>query len=257
METPEQVEGLLEESITEAMESLPEEPEQPLVWYQPAYWFGPAPWDIGVELGLNGTEGINNALSMRTGGHIRRKTKLWKLDSSLFYNKNTANNIETQNNALLDVRLDRIMHESPWSLFFLHQTLYDEFRAFDLRVSVSGGLGYECSCHEAIDFIARFGAGTSREFGGPDNQWAPEAQFGLEYAHQLTKMQRLAAKVDYFPQWDDFTQFRVIADAGWEIALDQPRNLSLKFSAVDRYDSTPNGTQPNELNYAALLMWGF
>ncbi len=253
---PKQTEGLLEESITEAMESVPELPLEPAHWYQPSYWFGPAPWDVGFELGLNGSEGVNEALSLRSGGHIRRKTKNWKVDSSLVYNKNSANNVETQNNALLDLRLDRFLKDSPWSLFFLHQTLYDEFQAYDLRVSANAGLGYECSCYEAIETILRFGAGTSREFGGPDNDWAPEALMGLEYTHQLTKMQRLAAKLDYYPQWDDFTQYRAVADVGWEIDLDRPKNLSLKFSIVDRYDSTPNGVQPNELNYSALLIWG-
>ena len=152
--------------------------------------------------------------------------------------------------------MDRLFKDSPWTLFFIHQTLYDEFQAFDVRLSFNGGLGYEFDCSEAIDLIGRFGAGTSREFGGPDNEWAPEALFGLEYAHQITKMQRLAAKVDYYPQWDDFTMYRVVADVGWEIDLDQPKNLSLKFSVIDRYDSTPNGVQPNEVNYSALLIWG-
>lgn len=253
---PNQTEGLLEESITEAMESVPELLVEPARWYQPTYWFGPAPWDIGFELGINGSEGVNEALSLRSGGHLRRKTRNWKIDSSLVYNKNTANSVETQNNALLDLRLDRFLKDSPWSLFFLHQTLYDEFQAYDLRISANAGLGYECSFYEAIETILRVGAGTSREFGGPDDTWAPEALFGLEYTHQLTKMQRLAAKLDYYPQWDDFNQYRAVADIGWEIDLDRPKNLSLKFSIVDRYDSTPNGVQPNELNYSALLIWG-
>ena len=247
---------VLKDSITEALESASGELQAPLTWYQPAYWFGPAPWDIGVELGLNGSEGENVSHSLRTGGHIRRKTNRWKLDSSLFHNRNNANGLETQNNALLDLRLDRMFKESPWSLFLMHQTLYDEFQAFDVRISLNSGLAYECDCSEIIDFVGRFGLGTSREFGGPDDEWARELLLGLEYAHQLTDMQRLSAKLDYFPEWEDFNKYRIVADLGWEIDLDRPKNLSLKLSVVDRYDSTPNGVQPNELNYSALLIWG-
>ncbi len=228
----------------------------PPTWYEPAYWFGPVPWDMGVELGLNGSAGLNESLSLRAGGHLRRKTKIWKVDSSLAYNKNTANSVETQNNALLDLRLDRQLGESPWSLFFLHQTLYDEFQAFDVRVSLNSGLGYQWIDTETLGLLTRFGAGTSREFGGPDNEWKAEALFGAEYEHKLTEMQRLSAKVDYFPQWDSFNQYRVVSDVGWEIDLDRPKNLSLKFSVVDRYDSTPNGANANEINYSALLIWG-
>ena len=226
------------------------------MWYQPTYWFGPAPWDIGVEFGLNGVEGVNETLSMRAGGHLKRETEFWKFDTSLAYNKNTANGIETQNNALLDVRVDRLLGESPWTLFFLNQDLYDEFQDFDLRVSLNTGVGYQLIDTETKTLISRFGAGTSRDFGGVDERWAPEALFGLDYDHKITSMQRLTAKVDYFPEWEDFNRYRIVTDIGWEIDLDQPRNLSLKFSVIDRYDSTPNGAEPNEINYAALLIWG-
>ena len=226
------------------------------VWYQPAYWFGLVPWDIGFELGLNGTEGINNALSIRTGGHLKLETKFWKYDTSLVYSKNTTNGVETQNNALLDVRVDRLLGESPWSLFYLNQELYDEFQAFDLRVSLNTGVGYQIVDTETTNMLTRFGAGASREFGGPDVRWAPEALFGLDYEHNISRTQRLIATVDYFPEWEDFNLFRVVTDMGWEVDLDQPRNLSLKFSILDRYDSTPNGVDHNEINYAALLIWG-
>ena len=247
---------LLKDSITEALDAVEIVPENPPSWYHPSYWFGPAPWDIGLELGLNGSEGQNVAHSLRAGGHMRRKTNRWKYDSSLAYNRNNANNIETQNNALLDVRLDRFFKDSPWSMFVMHQTLYDEFQAFDVRISMNSGLAYECNCGKSIDFVARSGLGTSREFGGPDDQWARELLMGLEYAHRISNMQRISAKLDYFPEWDNFNEYRIVADLGWEIDLDRPKNLSLKLSVLDRYDSTPNGVQPNELNYAALIIWG-
>ena len=225
-------------------------------WYHMAYWFGPTPWDLGFELGINGSEGINKVLSFRTGGHLKRETDFWKFDTTLVYNKNTANSVETQNNALFDVRIDRKLGESPWSVYFLNQELYDEFQAFDLRVSANTGLGYQFIDTKHLDLLGRFGAGASREFGGPDESTAYEALFGMEYDHELSKTQRLSAKFDYFPEWEDFNQYRVVTDIGWEIDLDRPGNMSLKFSVIDRYDSTPNGADPNEVNYSVLLIWG-
>ncbi len=225
-------------------------------WYHFAYWFGPTPWDIGFELGLNGSEGINNTFSFRTGGHLKRETEFWKFDTTLVYNKNTSNDVETQNNALFDVRIDRKLGDSPWSLFFLNQELYDEFQAYDLRVSLNSGVGYQFIDTEHIDLIGRFGSGASHEFGGPDDRWAYEALFGMEYDHELSKTQRLSAKVDYFPEWENFDFYRVVTDIGWEIDLDRPGNMSLKFAVIDRYDSTPNGANPNEINYSVLLIWG-
>ena len=47
----------------------------------------------------------------------------------LAYNKNHSNGVETQNNGKLDLRLDRILAESRWTLFVLENLIYDEFQA--------------------------------------------------------------------------------------------------------------------------------
>jgi putative salt-induced outer membrane protein YdiY len=226
------------------------------MWYHPYYWFGEEPWTAGLELGINGSEGNNNVFSMRTGGHAKRETKRWKFDSSMAYNKNHSNGVETQNNGKLDARIDRILAESPWTLFFLENLIYDEFQAFDIQLSLNAGVGYRLLDTETIDLVSRFGAGATREFGGPDDDWQPTALAGIDYEHQITKMQRATAKIDYFPEWEDFRQYRVVTDLGWQIDLDQPRNVSLKLSLIDRYDSTPDGVEPNSFDYAVLLIWG-
>jgi hypothetical protein len=228
----------------------------PPLWYYPAYWFGPDPWTAGLELGINGNEGINNVFSLRTGGHLKRETKRWKLDSSLIYNKNRSNGVETQNNGKLDTRLDRILAESPWTLFVLENMIYDEFQSYNVQLSLNSGVGYRLWDTEVVDLLARVGAGATREFGGVDNDWAPQALFGFDYEEKISKMQRIVAKVDYFPEWEDFHNYRVVADLGWQIDLDRPKNVSLKFSFIDRYDSTPDGVEPNNFDYGVLLIWG-
>ncbi len=225
-------------------------------WYQPGYWFCTDCWDAGVEFGLNGTDGLNQAQSIRTGGHLRRETDVWKFDSNIVFNRNSANKVETQNNALHDARLDRIIAGSRWTLFLSEQLLYDEFQAFDLRLAINGGVGYQFFDRDWFDLTGRVGAGASREFGGPDDSIPAEALFGLESQYKISDMQRLAGRIDYFPEWEDFGRYRIVADVGWEIDLDRPANVSLKFSVIERYDSTPNGADPHQLDYAALLIWG-
>ena len=235
--------------------TLDAEPVAPSTWYEPAYWFGPVPWDAGVELGINGSEGSNTVFSMRTGAHLKRVTERWKYDSSLSYNKNLANGVETQNNGKLDARLDRILAESPWTLFVLENLIYDEFQAFDLQLSLNAGVGYQWLKTPATDLLTRFGAGATREFGGVEDDWQPQALMGVDLTHQLSTTQRLVAKVDYFPEWEDFRNYRVVTDLGWQVDLDRPRNVSLKLSVIDRYDSTPEGAVPNNFDYALLLIW--
>jgi putative salt-induced outer membrane protein YdiY len=254
------------EPLGDAFESLLPplvEPDQeaafaapPNAWFYPAYWWGSEPWDAGLELGINGSEGNKSTLSLRSGGHVKRVTPRWKFDSSLVYNKNRSNDLETQHNAKVDARVDRILNESPWTLFSLDNLIYDEFQTYDLQVSVNAGVGYQLLKTHTIDLLARVGTGATREFGGVVEDWQPQALFGTDYTHQISTTQRLAAKIDYFPEWQDFREYRVVSDLGWQIALDRPKNVSLKLSLIDRYDSTPDGAKPNSFDYAVLLIWG-
>ncbi len=223
-------------------------------WYYPAYWFGPTPWDSGFELGMNGSSGTSESLSLRTGGFIKRKGKDYKIDLSLYYNKTSNEGEDVQSNALLDARYDWLFEDSRWSLFLMSQTFYDEFQAFDLNVNVNAGVGYQWIDREKTKFSTTFGSGASREFGGVDESWVPEASFGFNFEQYLSKTKKFYAKMDYFPEWADFDRYRILTDIGLEIELSQPSNLSLKLAATDRYDSEPDGVDPHNLNYSALLI---
>jgi putative salt-induced outer membrane protein YdiY len=224
-------------------------------WYEPKYWIDPLPWDTGLELGLNGSTGTSESFSIRTGGYIKRESRFSKLDLSSYHNRTTTGGESTQNNAQFDVRNDWLLdEESPWTLFGTGNVFYDEFQAFDLQTNANSGIGYRFIRRPDLGFIGRFGAGASREFGGPDDRWVPESLVGIEYNQQFWQQQKYYAKVDYFPEWEQEGEFRLVVDAGWEIELIQPSNLSLKISANDRYDSTPNGAEPNLMNYSVLLL---
>jgi putative salt-induced outer membrane protein YdiY len=224
-------------------------------WYMPRYWLDPLPWDTGLELGINGSSGSSEAFSIRAGGYIKRESRFSKLDLSAYHNRTTTGGESTQNNAQFDVRNDWLLDEkSPWTLYATSNVFYDEFQAFDVQTNANTGIGYRFVHDDDLGLIARVGAGASREIGGPDDRWVPESLFGFEYNQQLATNQKLTAKLDYFPEWDQIGEYRLVADAGWEIELLQPSNMSLKISASDRFDSTPNGAEPNLVNYSVLLL---
>jgi putative salt-induced outer membrane protein YdiY len=229
--------------------------EEPQPWYKLKFLVAPVPWDTGIELGINGSSGTSEAFSMRTGGYIKRESRFSKLDMSTYYNRTSTGGIITQNNATFDIRNDWLLDDkSPWTLFATNNVFYDEFKAFDLQTNVDAGVGYRVFHEKELQLVTRVGAGTSREFGGPDDRWVPESLFGFEFNQQLSLTQKFYGKLDYFPEWDQVGEFRMVADMGWEVVLVQPSNLSLKISAQDRFDSTPNGAEPNLVNYSALLL---
>lgn len=232
----------------DVLEELPGNPPR-------AVWLRSMPWETSIEFGLNGSSGTSDSLSIRAGGHVLRESRFSKLDLHATYNHTTSGGDNTQDNADLDVRNDWLLDEaSPWTLFGTGELFYDQFQAFDLQTSANTGIGYRFVHGPMLDMIGRLGVGTSREIGGPDDRWVPESLVGFEYSQRFSAQQKVTAKIDYYPEWDQVGEYRVVADVGWEIALDRPSNVCLKLSANDRYDSTPGGADPHLVNYSVLLL---
>ena len=189
-------------------------------------------------------------------GISKRESEFGKIDISAYYNKTTADGEETQNNAQVDIRNDwKFNDTSRWSLFGTGTAFYDRFQDFDVQVNASGGVGFRLFDAYGAELTTRAGGGASRELGGLNEDWVPEAHFGFDYDQQITKRQKLYSTLDYFPEMDGFNEFRLVTDVGWELELDKPTNMSLKLSVTDRYDSTPSDDEPRLLNYSILLLW--
>ena len=231
----------------------------PTMWSIPhsvTEWIHPSSWSTALELGMNGTAGNADALSLKTGAELERKTDHTKTEIDIDYAKSSAQHVETQHYALLKTRQDLLLDLSRWSWFTKQEIAYDEFKAFDVRWVINSGFGFRFLDSDAKHLTGRFGAGVSREFGGPDTRWVPEAVFGVDWKRKLTERQEIKATVDYLPSWDHWRRdFRLTADLGWQMRFDQPENLSLKLGIIDRYDNTPNGRRPNDFAYSLLLLW--
>ena len=225
-------------------------------WYNPTTWFAGPYWEKGIELGINGSEGNAQAFSLLSAGRLRRETdrSIWGVD--IVYAKTEANDILTQHYAFLNSRFDYKLGDSRWTLWSITRLEYDEFKAFDLRLAINGGIGYDIIRNDRRKLTGRFGAGASREFGSLNEEWVPEAVFGMDYLHKISDRQRLNITVDYYPAWEDFANYRLVTQASWELLLDEATNLSLKVGVLDRYDSTPGiGLQENDLDYFITLLW--
>jgi hypothetical protein len=217
----------------------------------------PKLWCGSAEFGLNGSAGNSEVLKFRLGTDLKRETltDLWKFN--LLYSYATAMGVENENRAIANSRYERKIIDTPWSLFTSQQAEYDKFRAFDFRLAVHGGAAYLLWKNEVSFLKIRAGAGTSREFGGPNNQFVPELVFGSDFEYRISPRQKLTSTVDVFPQVDNFNDYRAQIQAAYELLVDPTYNLTLKIGVFDRYDSTPEGRRPNDVDYFATLMWKF
>ncbi|NLX56458.1 MAG: DUF481 domain-containing protein [Planctomycetaceae bacterium] len=224
-------------------------------WFLPWYWDIPDEWDNSFEIGIDGSEGNSTTLSMRTGANLRR-TKDWSdLKVAINYVKASADYIMTKHNGQLEVHHDWLLGESRWTPFAKAIFVYDEFRPYSSELTLNAGMGYRFIKTDATKLIGRFGSGTSRKFHGSDNDWDPEAMFGVDFEHKISDRQKFRATVEYYPEWEDFTLYRIRSDMGWEVLLDERTNMSLKLGVIDRYDTRDSGQNANALDYTLLLLW--
>jgi hypothetical protein len=143
-------------------------------------------WKGSFELGFNGSEGNTETLNFRFGIDAKRKTKANIIDLDIDYHKKTADNVETANRMFFDGRYEWLNGDSPWTSFAHQTTEFDEFKAYNSRVTLDFGVGYQFLDNDATSLMARLGSGVSNEIGGPDNSVVPEMTCGLEFEHQLS-----------------------------------------------------------------------
>jgi putative salt-induced outer membrane protein YdiY len=206
-------------------------------------------------LGIDGSEGNSRTFTFRAGANIKRKIDWSDLKVAINYVRATAERAETNHNAQLEANHDWLLTDSRWSVFGKLILVYDEFRPFDLELTLNSGLGYRFIDNDATTLKGRLGSGATRQFGGPDNVWRPEAMLGIDFEHQLSDRQKLRATAEYFPEWGNFDAYRIRTDAGWEVLLNEATNMSLKLGVIDRYDSEDAGLKPNALDYTLVLLW--
>jgi putative salt-induced outer membrane protein YdiY len=215
-------------------------------------------WEGSFTLGLDGAEGNNEAMNLHVGFNAKRQTDLHLLYLDLDYNRRTTNTISTANRLFSQGRYERLILETPWSLFVESIGEYDEFQDFNFRITAHAGVGYWLFKTRPASLKVRLGSGFSHEIGGPKGKdYVPEMIIGIDYERRVSARQKLIATVDYMPDESAFSAFRLNSLAGWEFLLDQETNLSLRLAVRNRYNSSPGSALPNDLDYAALLLWKF
>lgn len=217
----------------------------------------PKLWCGGVEFGLSGSEGNAQNFKMRLAGNAKRTTPddIFSLDT--LYTFAEVAGRRNENRWLSNGRYEWLFRDTPWSVYTDGSLELNEFRPYDFRVASHVGLGYQFVKTASCSIRGRAGAGASREFGGPAEEWIPEAQLGGDFEFRLSGRQKIVGSVDYYPDIGEWGKFRIVAKASYEILVDPDWNVTLKFGAQDIYDNHSRGGKFNDLDYFATLLWKF
>ena len=216
------------------------------------------PWTGSFAAGLNGKTGNSQNLDINMALNMARETDLTNTTFFFFYFYSTTQAATVTDRFFGQARRERKLGNPRWSIFYQVAYEWDRFKVFDYRIALHSGLAFEVFKLDDRFLKLRLGAGASREVGGTNNDWNPELQLGADWERQLTETLKLFATTDFYPNFEDFTDYRLNTNAGLEFVVDAERNINFRMFTFNRYDSTPEpGNVKNDVDYGMALVVGF
>ncbi|MFK7759398.1 MAG: YdiY family protein [Phycisphaerales bacterium] len=215
-------------------------------------------WEYNFSAGIAGASGNNENFSGRvtlSGERLTEKTETRARASYLYA---TSDGQRAASRGELGLKNDWLL-DGPWRLFAQGLYEYDEFQAWQHRLSGAVGVGYEFINNDKTTLIGRAGLGGSYEAGSNANEeFVPEGLLGLDWSHQLSTNTKLTASTTYYPSFDDFGEFRWNSGAGIEVLIDDETGMTLNAGVEHRHDSEPGmGIRPNDVDYYLGVGWKF
>lgn len=215
-------------------------------------------WDKSIDIGINGSSGNSEIVNARVQLAGERITETMETRASALYRVSKQDGETSENRFRFDVLNDWIPRDSKIRWWAKGAYEFDEFQAWDHRLSASAGLGYEFVDNDKHTLVGRAGFGGSQTFGDDDEDFRPELVLGLDYRYRIADNQTFTAGTEYLLDVSDTENWRTNTFAQYEAVIDESSGMNFKTGVSHRYDSSPGGdTKKNDLEYFATLGWKF
>ena len=122
----------------------------------------------------------------------------WRVNGRYFLNLN-SDSADNDNNATFDMKRSWLFPESRWFAFAATRYQYDEFKAWEHRITLVAGPGLHLVDTEHHNFDVTLGPAFTREFGTADASKG-EAMLGLSYDWKISKRQSFDLDNQFFVQ---------------------------------------------------------
>jgi hypothetical protein len=222
-----------------------------------SFWNG---WKRNADLGLNGSSGNSETVSVRGLLGTERKTDTLETKANIGYVFTNSEGTKSKSRGEANLFNNWFFGaDSKWGFFAQGKIEFDEFQSWKWRFSGALGPSYTFIKNEKTTLRGRVGFGAYYETGKRgDEEVHPELDLGLDLSHTFKEGHKGFVTVDYYPSLDEFPAYRATAQAGYEIILSKEDQLSLKLGLQDRYDSSPGlGNKRNDIEYFVALSFNF
>lgn len=216
-------------------------------------------WSGRTQLGVTGSTGNTNRVSLNGKATAQRKTDFDRLDLSLGWRFARENGRETENEIIGQTRLERDFSKH-WFAFGSLLLEQDAFEDLDLRSILTAGTGVFFIQNEKQDLKARFGIGYQVEaFKSSPTMKEAILSLGYDYSIQLNGWLLFTHALTWLPSIDDpIKEFRIMSEAALDIPVTESKNWSVRIGLRNQYDKTPvDGNEKLDTFYSISLGYNF
>ncbi|MEM1211785.1 MAG: DUF481 domain-containing protein [Planctomycetota bacterium] len=240
----------------EAPAAEPEPASDPGPVFGPSQWFLPG-FEKNFEAGLNGSSGNSETLNLYANFNAKKETDAARWDILARYFRSSDDGDTSDNEFTLAFTRDWLLTDKAYFFFAQGKYEYDQFEAWEHRVSGYGGVGYTFYDEPDFELRGRAGAGPIYEFGDVDElTW--EAVLGIEGVWRISESQEFTFANTLLPSLSDGGEYRNLTSLAYSIAVDTANGVSLKFGIENEYDSDPAaGDDQNDLKYFGAVVLTF
>jgi len=213
-------------------------------------------WSRQVSAGLSGAAGNTSNFNVDVQAAVKRATDRHRQTWSAAFFYAAADDETTTNRFLTMYEHDLLFENSRWFLFGNTRYDYDEFKAWDHRIAVALGAGYDIFESDWLEIRGRTGVGYSQTLGGEDES-RPEGVAGLEALWNITEHQNFALRATIYPDFSDIPEYRTTSGADWNIDLVDVQGLGLKIGVLHEYESNTDSESGHDLRYYGNVSYSF
>ena len=203
-------------------------------------------WTYSAGVDLSGQKGNSNEFGL--AGHVEAKLKgpqdVLKLYFSIHNSEREGDRVADETKGGVDYSSDLAKRFGWYTRFELEK---DKFEELDLRSTSAAGL----SCKWILSGIQKLNLRTGfayryESFSSKENFEDPAVDVGLDYDLILRDWFKIDTRVNYVPDYTDFTNnFRLGQDTGIELPLQKDGFWKVRTGISHYYNSQPVGGKEN------------
>lgn len=212
-------------------------------------------WKLEAGINLAGKSGNSERFDVALAGEavLEREHDRFNLYGKYLYGTNRG--VRSTDETILGGRYTSFFFDKI-GFFFRQEIEQDDFENILLRSTTASGITYRVRKEERLSIEARTGFSYRYEnYRDDGSEDFPGMDFGFDVNWHFIEWARFIGSYTFLPSVDDFNDFIIEQDSGFNLPLDDEKIWKLRFGVTSHYNNQPDrGREKLDLRYYARFI---